>query len=224
MKRPARIPSQLSGSIHQRLNAYALAASAAGMGVLALSQQSEAKIVYTPAHLVIATNGIYGFDLNHDKKPDFFISSFGTACGTDVCWRSLDVRGAPGNAVVGVQEGEEYVGSALHRGVRIDSKNVFYGGAAMAVVNEPPGTSCLFGYWCNVRNRYLGLKFKVHGQVHFAWARLSVRVQPLSVTATLTGYAYETIPNKPLIAGKTKGPEETTPETGTLGALARGAR
>jgi len=26
------------------------------------------------------------------------------------------------------------------------------------------------------------------------------------IRATLTGYAYETIPNKPIIAGKTKGP------------------
>jgi hypothetical protein len=29
------------------------------------------------------------------------------------------------------------------------------------------------------------------------------------VTSTLTGYAYETIANKPIIAGKTKGPDKT---------------
>jgi hypothetical protein len=53
----------------------------------------------------------------------------------------LEVRLA--NAVVGVQEGEALPGLALHRGVGIDSKNVFYGGAGMVVVNEPPGTSGL---------------------------------------------------------------------------------
>lgn len=52
---------------------------------------------------------------------------------------------------------------------------------------------------------------------------------------TLTGYAYETIPNKPIIAGKTKGRDDAVaeessapplpnPESATLGALAAGAR
>ena len=50
MKRPARVPAQLSQSLNQRVHAYALAASAAGVGVLALAQPAEAKIVYTPAH------------------------------------------------------------------------------------------------------------------------------------------------------------------------------
>ncbi len=48
MQRPT-IPARLSASIHQQLNAYALAASAAGVGMLALVQPAEAKIVYTKA-------------------------------------------------------------------------------------------------------------------------------------------------------------------------------
>ena len=39
----------------------------------------------------------------------------------------------------------------------------------------------------------------------------------------LTGYAYETIPNKPIIAGKTHGKGVVTIEPGSLGALAAGA-
>jgi hypothetical protein len=54
-----------------------------------------------------------------------------------------------------------------------------------------------------VTNRYLGLQFIIHGRIHYGWARLSV--ERANLTATLTGYAYETIPNKPIIAGKTKG-------------------
>jgi len=50
MKRPARVPSQLSESLHHRLNMYAIAAGAAGVGALALAQPAEAKIVYTPSH------------------------------------------------------------------------------------------------------------------------------------------------------------------------------
>jgi hypothetical protein len=43
------------------------------------------------------------------------------------------------------------------------------------------------------------------------------------VRALLTGYAYETIPNKPIITGKTKGPDAITLAPGSLGALAAGA-
>ena len=49
--RPSRTPSNLSDSVHQRLNMYALAASAAGVGMLALAQPGEARVVYTPAHI-----------------------------------------------------------------------------------------------------------------------------------------------------------------------------
>ena len=51
MKLPTRVPSQVSESLHKRLNAYALAASAAGLGVLAFAPPAEAKIVYTPANI-----------------------------------------------------------------------------------------------------------------------------------------------------------------------------
>jgi len=50
-----------------------------------------------------------------------------------------------------------------------------------------------------------------------------VRVERISITATLTGYAYETIPNKPIIAGKTHGPDVITLQDASLGHLARGA-
>jgi hypothetical protein len=52
------------------------------------------------------------------------------------------------------------------------------------------------------------------------------------VFATLTGYAYETIPNEPIIAGKTEGPDDagaeesrnlSAPEPASLGTLAMGA-
>ena len=55
------------------------------------------------------------------------------------------------------------------------------------------------------------------------------------ITATVTGYAYETITGKEIIAGRTKGPDDTsieesdatvimpTTEPATLGALAIGA-
>ena len=82
------------------------------------------------------------------------------------------------------------------------------------------------GKGSGVRNRYLGLKFVIHGKVHYGWARVSVtlghRRQYEDATGTVTGYAYETIPNKPIVAGKTNGADVIVFQPDTLGTLARG--
>ena len=49
-------PVNLSDSLYQHLHMYALAASAAGVSLLAMAQPSEAEIVYTPANVTIGTN------------------------------------------------------------------------------------------------------------------------------------------------------------------------
>ena len=71
MKHTSKKPSNLSDSLQQRLNSYALAASAAGVGMLTLAQPSEAKVVYTQAHKVLHYYGEVDIDLNHDGISDF---------------------------------------------------------------------------------------------------------------------------------------------------------
>ena len=80
-----------------------------------------------------------------------------------------------------------------------------------------------YGQWYNVTNRYLGMKFKIHGKTHYGWARLNVFFHGFTLTGTITGYAYETIANKGIIAGKTKGEDGSAAEPPSLGHLARGA-
>jgi hypothetical protein len=120
--------------------------------------------------------------------------------------------------------------SALPRGAKIQTSNRF----AKAVRVEMGyfyygccGTKRWDGPWFNdgkgVKNRYLGLKFKIKGKFHFGWARLTVETTQANFTAILTGYAYETIPGKPIIAGQTKGPDDTTVAPTSLGHLAAGA-
>jgi hypothetical protein len=224
--RPRKI-TKLSESFRQRLNAYALAASAAGVGVLALAQSAEAKIIYTQTHVVIGTNHIYELDLNHDGIADFKIDNHSFFTDTIVATLSA-VPIQANNAVVGrqLQIGSPYYAYALTRGVAIGPKQPFVGGwmAWSDGANRA-------GRWVNIRSRYLGLKFRVKGKIHYGWARLNVTVGNSRISATLTGYAYETIPNKPITAGATKGTDEgpdaalTMPtfEPATLGALALGA-
>jgi hypothetical protein len=60
--------------------------------------------------------------------------------------------------------------------------------------------------------------------MHFAWCFLNVSINnQQGVVAVLTGYAYETIANKSLITGKTKGPNVPALLPATLGHLAAGS-
>ena len=68
--RPRKAVS-VSNSFHRQLTMNALAASAAGVGVLAMAPPAEGKIVYTPAHRTIAPHQTIPLDLNHDGKVDF---------------------------------------------------------------------------------------------------------------------------------------------------------
>ena len=203
--------------------------------MLALAHPAEAKIVYTAAHHVFGTNNVYNLDLNHDGTIDFFLSNdYRNQSGTGAAMRVNAPRGngfavsaPPGFAL------------ALRKGANINGRRSFDSGfGVMAVVSTSTGGNVRSrGNWLHATNRYLGLKFSLGGKTHYGWARLTVRgtSDPAHFFAILTGYAYETIPNKPIIAGKTKGPEENgheepdatfrapTGEPASLGLLAMGA-
>jgi hypothetical protein len=73
----------------------------------------------------------------------------------------------------------------------------------------------------------LGVKFSTKGKTHYGWVRLSVSLPP-RIHALITGYACETIPNMPIVAGRTKVSDEiglepgatVAPQPVTLGLLA----
>jgi hypothetical protein len=76
----------------------------------------------------------------------------------------------------------------------------------------------------------------INGQTHYGWARLNIKLAGTNIgcqyEVALAGFAFETIANKPITTGETKGPAEMTsrgdlapqPSTASLGALAMGSR
>lgn len=222
----------LSPAFQAQLSSYALAAAAAGMNVLALPGQSNAEIIYKPSHHVISDGGSYRLDLTGNGTTTLtFQNKHHSVCTTDGCFSSsqlLSARMSGSNQVVH----NVYGVVAMKPGMVIGPKDVFSGGRQeMAVMAGGFGTSGVGGSWVNVTNRYMGIKFKIDGKTHFGWARLSVQIGfPLSITATLTGYAYETVANKPIIAGKTKGTNDgidsgdRSSSLSTLGRLALGRK
>jgi hypothetical protein len=233
--RPPRTPSTLSDSVHHQLTLYALAASAAGVSLLALTRPVEAKVVYTKTHQDIGTNGIYELDLNHDGMVDFLLQQFGTSSLNS---NRLLADEALGNAVAGSHSRKSirHYASALKPGARIGPGERFIKGGnngetmAWIWVDPDGGSYHTYGKWIDLKNRYLGLKFKINGSTHYGWARLSVHNAGTRISATLTGYAYETVPNRSIRAGQTSRVSATEPtspaaEPGTtLGALSLGAQ
>ena len=241
MKRSSgsRKTAELSKSILQQLNMYTRAAGAAGVGVLALSQSAAAKTVYTPAHINLGFDQVTPLDLNHDGITDFsFYALYGDSSGGGE--NSLFARpGQRQNAIVGHVSGHSNFASALRPGAGVGKARAFVGSGLMgrARWHSFSKHTTFFGPWANggkgVKNRYLGLKFLVKGKVHYGWARLTVTADG-SIDGTLTGYAYETIPGKSIIAGQTKGPDDDAqpiaathtspaPKPPTLAILAVGA-
>lgn len=238
MKRSSRprATAELSRSLNHQLNMYALAAGAAGLGMLA--QSAEGKIVYTAAHAIIGKP--FPLDLNHDGIVDFDLLHAShnypvrslLACQVNRTYSGQPVCAFPSstNSVRSAVSMGRVFGAALRKGAKIGHDDRFRRGPSAIL-----GGLCCFtlsstrwyGPWFNggkgVRNRYLGVKFKIKGRFHFGWARLTVRTTKNDFTAILTGYAYETIPGKAIIAGQTKGPDVTTVYPASLGHLAAGA-
>jgi hypothetical protein len=230
--------AQLGAKLEKHLFAYATAATAAGVGVLAWTQPAEAKIVYTKANVSIIVNGgAIPLDLNNDGIPDFAFSNLYTIGGRH---RDEGTHGGavvvfpaqPKNEIWEVASNGRSCAAALAKGVRVGpkgplvAKSLVMAGSAGNYTNG--GTA--YGPWLGVQQAYLGLKFAIHGKMHYGWARITWN--GIGSTEYITGYAYETVVNKPILTGKTKGPAaDGTAESGNasslpvggLGNLARGS-
>ncbi len=229
---------KISDSLKRRLNTYAQVASAAGASVLALAGASEAKVVYTETNQVTHTGFPLYIDLNNDGIKDFLLRTqfYEGSSGLDVGLYASGYRDA-NNVVAGRRFSRSgyflSAASALPAGARIGPKGNFsvrFPFMAVELFDGAGSQNSDRGPWAGkgkgVKDRYLGLKFVVGGEVHYGWARLSVtlghRRQSGDVSGTLTGYAYETVPNKPIIAGQITGSDVITVQPETLGSLALG--
>ena len=224
MKRsPRRKTSVIAESLNKRLNYYALAASAAGVSLMSLAQAANAQIIFTPANVTTGAPGsTYNLDLNNDGIPDFTIKGYGD--GVYNAFMAINVTGA-GEAIQFVKTCVGTLGTycsyaaALNQGDKIPGTKLNVDGVPIEVANSNNGNASYRGVWANVQNHFVGLKFKLSGQTHYAWMRMSVRARPGKLQAHISGYAYESTPNKAILAGQKTG----AANTGSLGALAKGA-
>jgi hypothetical protein len=244
MKRSSRLArptASLSNSVDQRLSVYALAASAAGVGLLAWAQPAQAKIVYTAAHIpIVQDGGPVELDLNHDGVNDFQFSNVTTTEGVrreeGFHQSSLNVYPIQqSNRIRTVDSNGQLGAAALRKGKKVGPHSPFEPGHSglnmWACAGGTSGGGC-GGPWIKVKQAYLGLKFVIKGKTHFGWAHIR---QAGETSPTIVGYAYETVANKAIVTGTTKGPDDAnveeskatvgtpSPVPATLGLLAMGA-
>ncbi len=219
----SRSVKPLRHNLEKKLLSYTAAASAVCMAGL-LPAPAAAEIVYTPADIV-TKHELDTLDIDGDGVADFQFIHFtyfrcGHPCSTSVVFydsfaltglqtsnavvrdgmRSFSMAKLPANAVVGNND------TFIHQGRILLS---FF----------PPSAQ-----WVPPARGYVGLKFMISGEVHYGWLRVTI-AHPSPYTVTIGGYAYETVPNKPIVINQRPGGSaQEVPTPGSLGSLAAGAQ
>lgn len=221
----SRNASSINPQLNRKLAAYAAAATAAiGAGTFSAAHPAEAEVVYTKTH--VGVNSGTPIDLNRDGITDFTFAVISRGSYGAV----LIVAAPAGNAFWGGRSSA----APLSFGFPITPKGKFGTiEAQMAVFTFrfESFSSHSGGPWAGQINKYMGVRFTINGQNHFGWIRITVE----DLQAHISGYAYESVANKPIKAGFTSGAAAETAEmsgvetqrvvrTGaTLGMLGRGA-
>lgn len=229
---PSRV--RKDSALEQKLLSYASAAVAAGVSMMAVVPPSYAEIVYTPANISVPQSaGAIPLDINNDGITDFYFSNnyFIEAVGT--FGLRLQVTPAARQNRVGAINSKGYIcAQAVASNVEISKTTPFTHRkrlVEMAVSSGSGDTWSQSTYcpWLGHRQAFLALRFAISGEIHYAWAQ--VRVEGFSRRGvnqvTILGYAYETVPNKPIKTGETSGNDDRSgvPKPATLDLLASGS-
>jgi hypothetical protein len=207
---------------------------AVSLCVFGLPQMTFAEAVCTAVNESVQGNrGHLLFDLNNDGIADVSVSAYSTLIiGSNDNFARSDYLGA--RALVagnGIAADKQRYALAGRGGQQLGSAADFSNAAIMGRHGSNLNGSTNRGQWRHVNSRrFLGIKFLISGETHFGWVRFSSSVTSRldGARATVTGYAYETVPNKPIIAGLCEdgvaAPETLMePAPGSLGRLAAGA-
>jgi hypothetical protein len=219
------IPVSLGHRLDRKLLAYAAAATAARVGLMALAQPSQAEIVYTKTHVTVKYGGSIAIDLNNDGITDFTVSSSNGTCSDSPFCKLHFLKVSPNKSNSVWMDGGNLWAYALPLGAKVERGDNFAPYALMDKCKATQTSAYTSGSWTDVKNRYLGLAFSIDGKTHYGWARLSTTIaSDCRASITLTGYAYQTTPGTPIRTGSRGKDDASEAERAepTLGILALG--
>ena len=157
----------------------------------------NAQIVYTdvnPDSVISAGSAwdtiYYNIDLNSDGISDVTFSQThrytAHLCSFDV--DLVSIMPATNNNVTG-------------SGTTFDSSASWGAGGALAYTQEGMLCNPVQHAWVNSNGGYEGVKLKIGNQYHYGWIKISV--PGFGSSLTVKEFAYNTIPNQPILAGQT---------------------
>ncbi len=184
------------------------------------SVSANAQIIYTdviPDTTINTNGGVYALDLNNDGTTDFNIT-YTTTSITQTCGgilhtsTNINIRITP----LGANEVGNWSPthpSALLLNSNIDSSSFTWLNNANQILTSISWQCGTFGggqffwgasytgYWNGAVDKYIPLRLHVSSQKYYGWVRLDVATGALSFT--VKDYAYNSIPNQPILAGQT---------------------
>ena len=194
------------------------------IGMMFSSAVTNAQVVYTDMNPDILLNCSgnnlcseeYSLDLNDDGISDFILATnkLSNSCGrctangilvigpvysaeisaTAQSWIADTVGGYALNTLIdsslGWTNDSHILAKASRDCVPCVRGNYF--------VDVPPR-----GPWSNIFGKYLALKTQVGTDFYYGWIKLGVGINISFVTITIMEYAYNSLPNQPILAGQT---------------------
>ena len=202
---------QLCTSLEQQLRSYAVAASAAGVALLACVMPANARIICGRPGLLLQGNETFPVNPAKQQYAPFNLAQtwiYWTSCDQTSCFTHLWNRAffTPNAADANEMLASNSFPAALPSGAEIGPSGRFgkgksygllftYGNIGSGTVNHHKGN---FGFGTN---GYVGYKLLIAGKDHFGWARLGAELNQKKTTTKLLTFGYETVPGRALRAG-----------------------
>jgi hypothetical protein len=215
-------PAQLPELLNRRLNAYAMAATASGVAVLACALPAEGAPICKTVSIDLQTSNTFPLNPAQQFAPAFNVAQsqytqfFYTTGVSQFFWWN---RGffEPNSAGAQVVLGANNLPADLAFGADIGPGGNFgkpasygllftYGRGTYGQVQGGGTKSQHRGNLSLLKSGYVGFQFAQAGEVHFGWARLAVTFKQgyfnKNYSSThILGYGYESAPNAAITAG-----------------------
>jgi hypothetical protein len=169
------------------------------------SASANAQIVYTDVNpdFTVAGSNSYYLDLNYDGTSDYMILRVNGVCGFNCSSNWISDSVLNGNAAAGSTDPLAMnFGNTISSGIGWSGSGILY---RLNTLNSVPPTNTTSGNWSPGNEHYLGLKLIVGSSTYYGWVRMQTASSPLfgNVSCTIKDYAYNSIPNQPILAGQT---------------------
>ncbi len=160
-------------------------------------------------------NKTYNLDLNNDANNDFILKShaWNFMVGGIPYDNGVSVSPLNGNAVKDTLVSSDTVSIPLQLNAVIDNNLLSQQSWQTSGLNSMKNTAwngsghgmghSSHGLWDNLSDYYLGLRLLQSGQTYYGWIRLRVDVTTGYASIIIRDYAYNSIPNQPILAGQT---------------------